>query len=92
MLTISYIELSAEILSYIKILLTVMHDNLWKTLSKEGKKVLFSEMADSFQGIPHSRHSSQVFIIPCSFNEYTTTCCSLRYFSIRQKKLEYNNS
>ena len=54
--------------------------------------MLFSEAADSFQGIPHSSHSSQVFIISSSFNEYSSTSCSLRYISICQKKQEHNNS
>ena len=38
-------------------------ENFIKGIQKEGKEVPFSEAADIFQGIPHSHHSSQVFII-----------------------------
>jgi len=62
-----------------------------KTLSnkfkKKGRKCCQQPQraADSFQDIPHSCHSSQSFIITSSFNEYSSTCCSLRYISICQK-------
>ena len=63
-----------------------LHYNFIKGIQKEEKEVLFSEAADIFQGIPHSHHSSQVFIISSSFNEYSPTCCSVRYISICQEK------
>jgi hypothetical protein len=66
--------------------MTICSKTLSKEISKEGKEVVFCEAADSFQGIPHSCHLSQIFIIPSSFNEYSSTCCSLRYISICQKK------
>ena len=71
--------------------MTISSKIVSKEIQKEGKEVLFSDVADSFQGTPHSRHSSQVFIIPSSFNEYSSTC-SLRYSSTCYKKKKYNNS
>jgi hypothetical protein len=71
--------------------MTICCKILSKKFKKKGRKCCL-KAADRFQGIPHSYHSSQVFIIPSFFNEHSSNCFSLTYISISQYARKNKNT